>query len=185
MFNERKAVEAAAFFLTKKPGQSMPYYDLVKLLYLADRRMVKERGRLITGDLLWSLPWGPVLGSVLDSVRHGSGEVWPDHISTDRSKKSCTLIVSAPPSELSRSELAVLQSVWDEFGQLDSLQLMRLTHDLPEYTDTEGRVMISLEDIARAVGLSEAEISNLIEIDRDRQAVQRFKESLNLASADV
>lgn len=153
----------------------MDYYDLVKLLYLADREQVRRRGRTITGDYHWSLPWGPVLGHVLDAVRNGDDLDWNEHIRTNRTTKTSTLVQDAPLSALSKADVEVLQSVWEEFGHMDGRSLMRYTHGLPEYTDTDGRVLISLEDIARAVGHSEDEIDQILAQDREREAVERFR----------
>ncbi len=178
MYKAQKSVEAAAFFLRHKKAQTMPYYDLVKLLYLADREQVRLHGRTISGDTHWSLPWGPVLGSVLDAVRHGNDEVWNRHISTDKRAKTSTLLIDAPAGELSRFDIEVLESIWKEFGHFDGPALMMLTHRLPEYSDTDGRAQISLEELARAVGRSEDDIDNILASERERNAIERFKASI-------
>ena len=118
MYSTEKAIEAAAFFLRKKPGQEMEYYDLIKFIYLADREHVRRKGRTITGDLHWSLPWGPVVGHTLDAVRNNAVEEWTKHIATNPRQKRCTLVEDAPPAALSRSELQSLEKVWTDFGHM-------------------------------------------------------------------
>jgi uncharacterized phage-associated protein len=175
MYSIDKAVEAAAFFLNKKKEREMRYYDLIKFLYLADREHLMRKGRTITGDLHWSLPWGPVVGQTLDAVRHDAVDEWSEHIATDRALKRCKLIADAPASALSRGEIQSLEAVWSQFGHMDSQALMRYTHDLPEYVDTESRIEIRLEDLARAVGKSEDEVDAILAREREMNDVQRFK----------
>ena len=178
MYSTEKTIEAAAFFLRKKESREMPYYDLVKLVYLADREHLQRKGRTLTGDLHWSLPWGPVVGQTLDAIRHGSDQRWSMHIETTRSLKRCRLALDAPPAALSRAEVKTLEAVWESFGHMDSQALMRYTQDLPEYTDTEGRVEIRLEDLARAVGKDEEEIDEILSRERELNSVQRFKREI-------
>ena len=185
MYSSEKAIEAAAFFLNKKERREMPYYDLIKLMYLADREHLRRKGRTLTGDLHWSLPWGPVGGHTLDAVRHDAIDEWTRHISTDRALKRYMLVQDAPPSALSRAEIQTLENVWKSFGQMDSQALMRYTHDLPEYSDTESRVEIRLEDLARAVGKTEAEIDEILARERELNAVQRFKKAIRDADRAV
>lgn len=161
----------------------MPYYDLIKFLYLSDREHLQRKGRTLTGDRHWSLPWGPVLGNALDAVRHGADEEWSKHIATVRQSKRCRLIQDAPAAALSRAEVLTLEAVWAKFGHMDSQALMRHTHDLPEYTDTEGRIEIRLEDLARAVGKTETEIDEILARERELDSVQRFKEQIRNRAA--
>ena len=160
----------------------MDYYSLVKLIYLADREQVKLKGRTITGDDLYSLPWGPVVSNVLDAVRKDASDKWTAHIKTEKALKRSTLVVDAPPSSLSKSDLKAIEAVWEKFGHLDGPQLMDYTHRLPEYTDTDGRVPISLEDVARGVGRTEDDIDSILDEQREREAVQRFKALLERAA---
>jgi hypothetical protein len=55
VFNEKKAAQAAAYLL-KLHGGKMDYRKLLTLLYLADRKLLAERGRTITGDEFVNAP---------------------------------------------------------------------------------------------------------------------------------
>ncbi len=184
MYRESKAIETAAYFLKKKGG-AMDYRDLVKLVYLADREQVKSKGRTITGGDLYSLPWGPIVSNVLDAIRNDARDAWTAHIKTDKALKRSTLVVDAPPSALSKADIKAIEAVWERFGHMDGMQLMRHTCGLPEHTDTEGRVPISLEDVARGVGRTEDEIDMILEEQREREAIQRFKASLERVAVHV
>ena len=56
---------------------------------------------------------------------------------------------------------------------------MRYTHGLPEYTDTESRVEIRLEDLARGVGKTEDQVDEILARERELHEVQRFKKSIS------
>lgn len=60
LFNEKKAAQAAAFFLFQA-GQPVSVLKLTKLLYLAERRSFERHGSPMIGDRLVSMPHGPVL----------------------------------------------------------------------------------------------------------------------------
>lgn len=55
VFNERKAVQAAAYLL-KLNGGRMGSTRLLTLMYLADREMLLRTGRTITGDEMCIVP---------------------------------------------------------------------------------------------------------------------------------
>lgn len=185
MYRESKAIETAAYFLRKNEGWAMDYYDLVKLIYLADREQVRMKGRTITGDDLYSLPWGPIVSHVLDAIQEDVSDEWTAHIATDKALKRSKLVVDAPPSSLSRADLQAIEAVWERFGHMDGPQLTGYTHRLPEYTDTDGRIPISLEEVARGVGRTEDEIDAILDEQREREAVQRFKASLKRVASHV
>ena len=62
----------------------MSYMKLIKLLYLADRKRLLERGRPITFDTYYSLPHGPILSRtkelIDDGPSPGADSLWLKHI---------------------------------------------------------------------------------------------------------
>jgi uncharacterized phage-associated protein len=82
VFNERKAAQMAAHLLDLS-GRSMKYLQLMKLMYLADRTALLEKGRPISGDRYVSMKFGPVLSEVLDLLRdepQSSDTPWFEYI---------------------------------------------------------------------------------------------------------
>jgi hypothetical protein len=57
-FDEQKATAAAGVLLKKCPGRRMKYIRLLKLLYIADRESLRNRGRPIVGDRYISMKKG-------------------------------------------------------------------------------------------------------------------------------
>lgn len=142
VLNERKAAQAAATLL-KAHCRPMSKAVLVKLLYLADRRSLKETGHPITGDCAVSMPYGPVLSTILDAINDKPVNVsfraaWSDFVSPATGRKVGLKKTAAEIDELSRFDLRVLAEVYAEFGRRSLKALVDYTHDLPEWQDPEG-----------------------------------------------
>jgi uncharacterized phage-associated protein len=155
VFNERKAAQGAAI-LIKRNGGRLPYLALIKLLYFADRKALLERGRLITGDRLVSMPHGPVLSRVLDMINQGSPEEhreWYEYVS-EPSGYDVTLAKPEPDDdELSDYEIGVLNQTYEQLGHLTKWQLRDLSHKLPEWRDPQGSMIpIDPAEILRIEG---------------------------------
>lgn len=141
MFKERKAAQMAAFFL-QCGGGKLNVLKLTKLLYLAERESLAERGLPICGDRMVSMPKGPVLSRTLDLT---SGNVvsadW-EALIEDREHHDVRLrkpVERADLTDLSDSAVSALERVWERFGQMDQWQLVDYTHDkCPEWEDPNG-----------------------------------------------
>jgi hypothetical protein len=161
-FNAKKAAQAANKVLRLSGGQRN-YAELVKLLYLADRKALVQLQRPITGDQLMSLPYGTVLSHILSLIRLGPNSPedapWFDAISApaDYAVKS---LRDCGDDELSSAECRILQEVFDEDGDKDWKGLSKLTHELPEWKDPNGgAIPISPEQVLMLEGKSPDEIA--------------------------
>lgn len=162
-FNDARTAQAAAHLL-RLNGGTMPYMVLIKLLYLADRKMLLDHGRPITGDALFSMKHGPVLSTVLDFIQHGPKRephtVWFSLISEPKGYDVSLRTDDPPNEELSPLELTLLQEIHEEFGKFDRWDLVDVLHRiLPEWKDPGGSATrIDHEDILRAANRSDDEI---------------------------
>ena len=165
-FRERKAAQAAAHLL-KRHSNEMHYLLLVKLLYLADRTALIERGLPITGDRLVSMDKGPVLSGVLDLLTmeqesEDEGRAWREYVTGPADYKVRGQKDDPEGDELSEYELAVLDQVDREFGGWDRFELSKWTHKLPEWTDpNRSSLPIDPAVILRHVGKSSEEIAEI------------------------
>jgi uncharacterized phage-associated protein len=181
ILNRKKAAQAAAF-LVKKHGGKMNLMVLLKLLYLADRTSLIQSGVPITGDTMVSMPHGPVLSQIYDSMKMPmDGDPWCDYLS-ERNGYDIDLVKEAPEDdELSRYEIGILSDVHKNYGHLQWFEIRKLTHDLPEWTDPNGgSLVIDPAEILRAEGKTEAEIER---ISRTADEIFRLKQVLYNASA--
>lgn len=169
-FNDRKTAQAAAYLL-KRHGGVLPYMVLVKLLYLADRKMLVEHGQTITGDRMFAMKHGPVLSGVLDLITEGPNDnpsAWFEYVSAPANYE-VTLKADAPIDELSRYELGLLKEVDEKYGHMEKWSLVRLLHNtLPEWKDPgSSSVRIEPEDILRAESVPEQEIARMAREAKD------------------
>jgi uncharacterized phage-associated protein len=166
-FNEKKAAQAAAHLL-ERAGGSMGYLMLLKLLYLADRKNLLERGLLITGDRLVAMKNGMVLSQVLDLVRgQQRGTWWPRYIRPS-GEYDIELVDGSEKDELSEFEVGLLDEAFEKFGAMDPWQLVDHLHEsLEEWKVAWGGrqhsqkvVEVSPEEVMRAGKISEQEIAD-------------------------
>lgn len=173
-FPTRKAAQVAAFFASKAGG-SINVLRLTKLMYLADRRHMEVRDVPITGDNFVSMPFGPV-NTYAYSYINGDAPVrqeqWAEFIAA-RQGYAVPLTAPIEPDhldEISRSELATLESTWDEFKDVDRYDLAELTHKFcPEWRDPgESSVPIDLATVYKHLG-KEDPIGLAEDVQADRQ----------------
>ena len=161
-FNERRATEAAARLLKLRGGR-MKYLKLIKLLYFLDREALLQWGRPVTTDRYVSMDNGPVVSRIYELIRDetapGTDSVWRHHISAPVDW-DVTLIAEPEPVELSRAEEGLIDEIFGKYGKMSRWDLVRMSHDLPEWQDPHGRAIpIDYEDILRAGNKSAGEIA--------------------------
>jgi uncharacterized phage-associated protein len=179
MFRDQKTREAVSHLLIHLGGKST-YGAITKLLYIADRQSLQEQGRPITGDQMYALPQGPILSVVLDRM-NGSHPQYSDLIKHGPGYE-VTLLQAEDPKELTYSDIRVLDEVLQRYGSLSWEELKAITHEFPEWKkydkgqDTWS--IISLDDVADALGFSDSQRDALISNIRERNAIVSFFSSL-------
>ena len=163
-FNERKATQTAAYLLSIHGGR-MEYIKLIKLLYLADREALIRWGRPITTDRHVSMPKGPVVSQIYDLISEepqpGVESFWHDHIETI-APWSVRVVADPSNDELSRAEEGLLDEIHKLHGGKDRWQLVRETHDIPEWVDPNvSSLPIEYRDILLAGNKSLGEIAEI------------------------
>jgi len=178
-FNERKTAEAAAHLLNMAGG-SMELLVLLKLLYLADRRTLIERGMPITGDRMVAMKKGPVLARVYDATKgkYVAMPSWGEFVSNpqegDPNKR--LRLLSEPPAQgrLSNYEIEVLREIHRQYGHEDKWDLSDLTHKLPEYRDPgDSHLPIDPRVILESAGKTKEEIAWSDELARTSREMAR------------
>ena len=162
VFNEKRAAQAAAYLL-RLHGGPMEYLKLIKLLYLADRRVLIETGLPITGDRMVSMDHGPVLSGIYDLIKgewSGDGS-WRAYVGSPQGY-SVRWTGCEDDEELSKGEREALDEVYRKFGSLDQWQLRYETHQLAEWHDpNHSSRPIDPREILVSAGLSSMEIDLL------------------------
>ena len=176
-----KAIQAAAVLLRAEGGE-MSYFRLIKLMYLADLRSLKETGARITQDLVVAMKHGNVLSRLLNLAKGQDIETdrWAAHI--EREGYRIKLLTSPGNSELSSYEIDTLNRVADELSGVDDFTVAELTHDVAwnRATDVGRRLSdntkvleVALEDLIDAADRSD-DRERIAEYERESAALDRF-----------
>ena len=137
-FHFDRSLQAAAYLLKRAPSKELEYIHLLKMLYIADREYLAERGYPITGDRVVAMQYGPVLSCILslikrDAAQEEQEEQWHRFIQTTPEEYKVRLISDPGDGDLSRASLAKLDQVFERYGQLKPFQVVQLTHEFTEW----------------------------------------------------
>lgn len=129
---KRKNVQAINYLASKSRQREINRLKLMKLLWLADRYHLLKYGRPILKDRYYALDHGPVPSLTADISRHQNEPYTNTYIEPVGSLDIRS--IQAPDLSLfSKSDLEVLDLVWEKFGHMDRWELRDLTHEYPEW----------------------------------------------------
>ncbi|MGN7812083.1 Panacea domain-containing protein [Flavobacterium sp. 22076] len=99
----------------------------MKLLWLSDRVHLNKYGRLILKDSYRALPHGPVPSATMDFTKSSN----PDNFNVVghdiKAEKEFD------ERYFSKSDIEVMNSIWEKFGNLNQFALRDLSHKFPEW----------------------------------------------------
>ena len=163
-FNPKKTAQAAAILLQRNGGD-MDKYLFIKMLYLADRKAIEKWEEPITGDAAASMQHGPVLSNVYDLTKGdcpGGRTHWEPFIQ-DADEETNRIVLQSDPGvdELSKGEIAILETVHEQFKNYTWKQMRDFSHALPEYEEVgNGSKPIRTESILSALGKTREEVAD-------------------------
>jgi uncharacterized phage-associated protein len=133
-FNFEKTLQAAAVLLGLD-GNRMDRIRLLKLLYIADRELLAQCGRTLTGDRAVALKNGPVLSHVYDLIRGEAFKAgdWDRYVHTVN--HAIELREDPGRGELSRREVEKLKEVTERYRDRDDWEIVEETHAFPEWVE--------------------------------------------------
>ena len=111
----------------------------LKLIYLADKYHLRKYGRLITNDIYFAMPYGPVASSVKD-IAEESGFLDPmegeysSRFLKARGRYEIESIQDIDSNVFSDSDIEALDFAWEKFGHLNKYELVEITHGYPEWS---------------------------------------------------
>lgn len=135
-----KKIAQVANYFAHKEGGKIDRLKLVKLVYLADRYHMRKYGRLVTGDLYLAMQYGPV-GSITKDITGFSEFLGDDEknyaaqyfaIAGDN-PNTIVAIQAVDTDEFSKTDEEALDFAYNNFGALNSAELVDLTHKYPEW----------------------------------------------------
>ena len=161
-FSQKKSAQAAAVLLGLNGGD-MDKYLFIKMLYLADRKALEKWEEPITGDTVALMRYGPVLSTIYDLTKgkaFSCRQYWQNYISDSDDETNIVSLIGDPGrSELSDSEIAILERIHNKFRNYDWRRMWDYCHDLPEVEEIgQTSKMLPTERILKAIGFSESKI---------------------------
>lgn len=154
-FESDKAIEATAVLLNLRHSHAMSRIRLMKLLYIANRKMLRQYGRPLFRCTMSAMKHGPVPSEVLTTIESGFGNPrWHECFQNDGYE--VRMVRKPEPGALSEAEIEILSKTSDELGSLSDWDIVDATHQFPEWTHNyvEGTSRpIPLEDILKAIGM--------------------------------
>ena len=158
-----KKIQAAGVILRDRGP--MDRLRLLKLLYIADREALQERGIPIVGGLVVAMKHGPLHSEVYDLIKgsHVNEADW----STCIISQGNTIALKSDPGRLALSpfEIDKLNAVAERHQDMDTWELSELTHEFVEWQDSfqmgTSRPIPS-EKLLKEVGFSDEEIAGIV-----------------------
>jgi len=128
-----KMIEAAGVLLRAESSRRLGRLRLLKLMYIGNRRAIKELGTPIFVAQACAMKHGPVLTEVYELIKeeHSATDRWATFFARDG--RDVRLLTQPPIGALSRAEVEILQKVSDEVALLDDFELVELTHGFEEW----------------------------------------------------
>jgi uncharacterized phage-associated protein len=179
-FDADKAIQAIGVLMTHDHVSQMNFMRVLKLLYLAEREVLRETGRPIIGDSVIATERGPVMEN-LHSLLHGQHsnfKSFSEHFNTVR----YNLVMHLQPDigELSEYEIDMIRRIASQHEDEDEWELVQFTRDhLPEWQKNNpgnSSKAISVEDILVAIGKNDAEIKQIIADEMRRRGAATLRD---------
>lgn len=158
-FNILKTAQATGVLMKAEPTRRISPVRLLKLLYIADRELLQERGRPITGDRPVAMDHGPVPGRTYDIVTGSDycSPTWDKYFRTV-GRRDIGLTLDPGVGRLTRREILKLREVSDRCGSMDDWALAELTRGFSEWQKNQPPTHtardIPIQDLMEAVGLA-------------------------------
>ncbi|NDI99330.1 SocA family protein [Flavobacterium sp. LaA7.5] len=121
-----KILNSILFFANKSNG-TIERLKLMKLLWLSDRIHLNKYGRLILKDNYNAMPHGPVPSTAMNYSNHSVADNYKVSGYRIKAEKEFN------EDYFSKSDLEVMNLVWEKFGGMTPFRLRDLSHYFPEW----------------------------------------------------
>jgi len=136
--NHRKITQVLNW-LAKKEGGSINKMKAIKLIWMADRLHLRKYGRSITNDDYIAMRLGPVGSMTRDITDQATQYLSDEQLGYARTYLSKTddnyfkSIDDVDGSVLSKSDIEILEQVYEKLGKFNQFDLKDLSHEYPEW----------------------------------------------------
>ncbi|HEY4194822.1 MAG TPA: Panacea domain-containing protein, partial [Mucilaginibacter sp.] len=136
-FKFKKAVQALNYFAQKEGGH-INYMKAGKLVYLADRAHLRTYGRTITNDTYIAMKNGSVPSKTKDIILKSAWfeQEILDYVNiylSDPDDYSFNSLKDTDTDVFSKTDLKVMEEIYDFFGDRNKYELSEYSHHFPEW----------------------------------------------------
>lgn len=152
--------------MIEKSGGPIDYLRISKLIYLADRQSIIERGIPIVGGRYFSMRKGPTISEVMNFVNRRTAPQWKETISPRFGNEVRLLIKPLEYGSLSESEFEILDKTVAAHSGRTTDELVDWCHkNCPEYENVppSHRKPIEVEAILRGANRSDHKIQKIVQ----------------------
>ena len=164
-FDPEKAIETILCIASCSPQPDI--YHICKAVYFADKRHLKDFGRLICGDRYVAMRNGPVPSGIYDLLKdvrdNRTHNLFYDRASTSfsvDSKHHVSALRECDKSLFSDSDIECLDQAVEQYGDLSFGDLKQLSHDAA-YESADMDDYISLDAIVNTLEGAEIILEHL------------------------
>ena len=145
-FDYKKATQALNYLARHERSKKISKLKALKLIWAADRFHLRKYARPIFGDIYWAMELGPVPSSVKEIIDQN------DYMSPREGEyakkfiqkidiKTITSIREPELNVFSKTDIEALDFAKNEFSHLKPYDLAQLSHNYPEWSKFENRLM--------------------------------------------
>src|SRR5665213_105911 len=158
-FYPMKVAQAAAALMRMEVLHRMSRLRLLKLLYIADRELLQERSRPLTGDCPIAMDNGPVLRGTYSLIKGADfhSTQWEKFFRNEG--RDVHLINDPGVGKLSQQEIQKLHAISTRLSEWDDWAIAEYTHGFAEWIKNRpakgSSNPISIDDLLEATGLAD------------------------------
>lgn len=170
-FDLKKIAQIVNYILKHTEYGSISYMKLIKELYIADKKALKELGSTISGDKYYSLPRGPILSKTFDLIKgNNKDSLWSSLFFNEGYDIKLLQDNNLGVDELSDAEIEILDFVFNKYKNKDKWEMVELTHEFKEWQDPKKvgkkRLPLHYKDIMESIGWSDNEIADYLKEEK-------------------
>lgn len=124
---QKKIENIILYFANRANNNTIDRLKLMKLIWLSDRLHLNKYGRLIIKDRYKALPNGPIASTALDMSNYSIPEAYDVEGFNIKAK------VNYEEDYFSKSDIKVMNYIWEKYGGMDTFELRDFSHLFPEW----------------------------------------------------
>jgi uncharacterized phage-associated protein len=149
-FYHEKIIQILAYL--QKKVETKDKLKLIKLLFFADRQYLREYVSPMSFDIYFALRNGPVASRTLNMLNLYEDYIDSQILDAIKNKiiltknKTERIILEDKTDYISEAEIETLDFICNTFGKFDTLALIELTHDYPEWKRYKNNFIYSIDN---------------------------------------